>query len=202
MRQSNNLKKYLLLSVTIIIGCAILLGRLYPKQNITVQINRLREETAPQLDSFSKSLAAQSDLQADIRHLIVTRKNLPLAQQLIDSVLEKTPKNEFYLVLKGQLYDARMHYDSALFEYDLAMQRDAFPYALEERAKTFIKLCKYDQAVADYRSAFNRNDDYSYPLAVLFDKLQQKDSALKYYLIYSKNYPNSGIEKRIESLRK
>jgi tetratricopeptide (TPR) repeat protein len=202
VRHLNNNKKRYFTFVMIAFGCGILFRGLYPRQDIGAQINRLREETAPQLDSFSKSLAVQSNFKAYIQHLILSRDDLPLAQRLIDSVLQKNPKNEYFLVLKGQVYDAKMRYDSALFEYDLAMQRDAFPYALEERAKTFIKLGKYNLAICDYRNAFDRNFDYSYSLAVLFDRLHQKDSALKYYSIFIKHYPNSAIEERIRLLAK
>lgn len=175
---------------------------LYPKTDINSQIKRVREENQRSLDSFSNSLAAQSKYEAYIRHLIANKENIPLAQQLVDSVLYKNPGNAYFLVLKGQIFDVRMQYDSALLEYDLAMQRDAFPYALDKRAKTYIKLGKYDLAIADYRSAFNRNFDYSYPLATLFNRLQQKDSALKYYLIFKKDHPTYNIEKTIQLLQK
>jgi len=180
----------------------MLMALLYPKPDINDKINTLRKNASAQFDSLSKSLAAQNKRNAYIKYLIENNRNLTLAQQLVDSDLMNTPKDEYYLVLKGQIFAARMQYDSALLEYNLAMQRDSFPYALEEQAKTFIKLGKYDLAIADYRTAFNRNYDYSYLLATLFDSLQRKDSAIKYYLIFTNHYPDPVIEKRIIILRK
>ena len=44
------------------------------------------------------------------------------------------------------------------------------------------------ESIADYRQTFEANYDYSYKLAQVFERIKQKDSALKFYAIYFWRY--------------
>jgi tetratricopeptide (TPR) repeat protein len=188
-------------SLILILGCVLLMKSLFPKPNVTGMISVLRRETSSKIDSVNKIIEAENKSFDYIQHLI-SSGNLEKANQLIDPVLKKNPRNDFYHIFKGQVYDARKQYDSALFEYNLAIAINETPLALDKRAKTFLKLGKVEQAITDYRTACDRNFDYSYQLALIFEKIGQNDSALKYYTIFDDHYPDSNIKKRIEFLQK
>lgn len=182
-----NKKTITLLSVIAFFACLLLVNS-YHKSNIVNQIDDLRKELAPKFDSTSKQIAAENRFFDSIQHLISSGQ-LDGADNVINQLLAKDDRNDYFWNLKGQVFDARKQYDSALFYYDFAVRLYPSPNSLCNRALTFIKLKKYNEAITDYKNAYEQNSDYSYQLAQAFQLNKQKDSALKYYKIYLEHYP-------------
>jgi len=199
-----NNKKRISLGLSLI-ATLILLGLLFNtffgKPDIAKKIDDLRNETAPNLDSFNKKIKAENRFFDSIQYLIDSRK-LDGADNIISQLLIKKPLDDRLHTLKGQLYEARMQYDSALIEYNFVIFRTPYPAALDKRATLFIKLGKYKDALEDYKKAYEVNYDYSYKIAQTFEMIRQKDSALKYYTIYFEHYPDSILQKKINLLSK
>lgn len=188
-----------------LIATFILLGLLFntffKKPDITKKIDDLRKETAPNIDSFNKKIKAEDRFFDSIQYLINSGR-LSGANNIINQLLARDPKSDRLHVLKGQLFEARMQYDSAFNEYDFVISNTRYSNALDKRANLFIKLGRYEKAIEDYRKEYEINYDYSYKLAQTFEMIKQKDSALKYYRIYLEHYPDSTLQKKINLLYK
>jgi tetratricopeptide (TPR) repeat protein len=188
--------------IIIVIVCLIVLLLFFQRRpNLLKTINDIRQKSVPELDSFNKKIASQNRYYDSIQFLISSGR-LMGANDIVNQLLKKNPKNEYYHVLKGQIFDAKGLYDSAIFEFDVALQINSIPIALDNRAKTNIKLRNFQDAITDYKKAFDQNYDYSLNLAKIYDMINQKDSAIKYYSIFIEHYPDSNIAKRIYYLRK
>lgn len=187
--------------VATLILFGLVFNTFFRKTDIVKKIDDLRKETAPSLDSLTKKIKAENRFFDSIQYLIDSRK-LDGADNVINQLLNTRPLDDRLHVLKGQVFDARMQYDSALYEYDLVIFRTPYPAALDKRAILFIKLRKYKDALEDYKKAYEINYDYSYKLAQTFERINQKDSALKYYSIYFEHYPDSILQKKINLLSK
>ncbi len=161
-----------------------------PEKSFEKQIEDIRKMEAPKLDSQNKKFADEVDIYDGIRLLILSGK-LTLAGSEIKQMLERDSTNVFLHSLKGQLYDAEMKYDSAIYEYDIALYRDNIPNILDKRAATYIKMKKFDMAIRDLRNAFEQNSDFGYKFAQAFELTKQNDSALKYYNLYLEQYSDS-----------
>ena len=109
-------------------------------------------------------------------------------------MIAKNEKNDYYWTLKGELLDAKKRYDSAIYFYNYALVLDPNSGAKISRALTYIKIGEFNKAIADYRSAYEGNYDFSYNLATTFELNNQKDSALMYYKIYLEHYPDSLVK--------
>ncbi len=187
------IKKYkgIFFTILSIIALALYFGNLFiPKKDIQTQIEELRNKTQPRLDSTVNAIAAENRFFDSLNYLI-TYGHYERADKVISQLLEKSPRNDQYWTLKGKWFDAQKMYDSALYYYNFAIILQATPYNLEQRARTHIKMKNYEEAIQDYRKAYQQNYDYSYKLAFVFEHNKQKDSALKYYYIYLEHYPDS-----------
>jgi tetratricopeptide (TPR) repeat protein len=194
-------KVSIFLSIVAAIGAISLFINFFaPKPDIVKKIDDLRKETASGFDSFTKKLNAQNRFFDSIQYLISSGQ-VDAADNIIDQLLKKWPNTSEYYVLKGQAFDARKKYDSALYEYDFAIRLIPSPNALDRRARTFIKMKRYDEAIRDYRTAYEQNYDFSYKLAQTFEIAKQKDSALKYYKVHLEHYPDSILQKKITLLQ-
>lgn len=153
------------------------------------------------MDSFNNKIKAENRFFDSIQYLIDSKK-LNGADNIINQLLIKNPLDDRLHTLKGQLYEARIQYDSALIEYNFVVFRIPYSNALDKRAALFIKLGRYENAIEDYKKIYEVNYDYSYKIAKTFEMIKQKDSALKYYNIYFKHYPDSILQKKINLLSK
>jgi len=73
--------------------------------------------------------------------------------------------------------------------------------AVAHRAKAFTALKIYDSALLDYRAISAINYDFYRPLAETFEKVGKADSAIIYYRLFLKEYPDSiSVKKAISKL--
>jgi tetratricopeptide (TPR) repeat protein len=191
----------LLVSILTILSIVFLIIFFYPKPNIVKQIDELRSETKPNLDTFVNNMTRENKFYDSIENLIQTG-GLSEAESVLNQLMLRYPNNIRLHILKGMLYDARRRYDSALIEYNFSIIKNANPFLLDKRAITFLKLKQYDKALEDYRKAYSMNIDYSLQLAQTFEKIRERDSALKYYKIYLNYYPDTiSVLQKIKSLQ-
>lgn len=163
---------------------------LIPKPDIRKQIEDLRKKTAPSLDSFNNKLAAKNRFFDSIKYLTASGK-LTAANEVIDQLLKQEPRNDYYLSLKGQVFNARGQYDSALYYYNSAIMINPHSDALIDKANTLALTKRFSEAIEIYKGSYNENFDFSLQLAQTFEKMNQKDSAIKYYEIYLQHYTDS-----------
>lgn len=185
----------LLFATTVFINCT-------NRPNIAQTINDIRTKAQPELDSAMDAMAAQNRFFDSLKLLIKTKK-LKEATVIVDSLIAYDPKEEYFMVLKGDIYDAKGLYDSAIYEYDMSMNIQTFPISLDARAKTYVKTGRYNAAIDDYKHAAEINYYYNIKLAQIFELEKQKDSALKYYRIYLERDPGSiNIKQKVLLLQK
>lgn len=163
-------------------------------------IEKIRAENKTGFDSLNNALAEENALYSQIEKNI-DQDNFTTASKLIDTLLVHGKTHKAY-VYKGMIYAKQADYSKAIEQYNLAIQEDEFSIAFSKRAEAYISLNKLDLAINDYKKMYAHNYDFSLPLAKTFELKNQKDSALKYYLIYSDHYPNHQFTlNRIESLK-
>jgi predicted Zn-dependent protease len=185
-------KKYLLLIAACILGAILFNHLFFPRNTTSVQtmINDVRQHAQPMLDSTMNAIKKENRFRDSLQYLISSGQ-LNNASDIIDQLLTKYPRDSYYNTLKGQIFDSRKMYDSALYYYNMAIALIPAPYQLLARAQTYIKMNKYQDAIDDSRDAYFINHYYSFKVAQAFELNKQKDSALKYYNIYLEQYPDS-----------
>jgi tetratricopeptide (TPR) repeat protein len=198
MKRKNITGLYL---VTTVILLGMVFNTFFRKPDIAKKIDDLRKESALSLDSFNKKLSAENRFFDSIQYLIDSRK-LDRAANVINELLNTRPLDDKLHILKGQVFEARMQYDSAINEYNFVIFRIPYSNALDKRATLFIKLGRYQNAIEDYKKVYEVDSVYSYKIAQIFELIKEKDSALKYYHIYLKHYPDSILQKKINVLYK
>jgi hypothetical protein len=84
----------------------------------------------------------------------------------------------------------------------ISIGNDRYSLGLSKRAEAYEKMNKLGLALEDYKIIYDINYDFSLPSAKTFELKKNKDSSLKYYLIYSNHYPQDRLVKRkIDSLK-
>lgn len=195
-------KKQKIISIVISLAVtALVINLLWPRPDYMRKIEDLRQELKPRFDSLNKQIAAEQEFSAHLQYLI-TSGQLDNADSIINHLLTKDYKSAYYHTLKGQVFEARQQYDSALIEYDYAIAKQPYSKALSRRAALFIIMGRENDAVADYREICSYNHYYSYDLGQLFETMNQKDSALKYYTIYLEHYNDTAVQRKVERLKK
>jgi tetratricopeptide (TPR) repeat protein len=180
-----------ILIATFFLLAAIAAMIFFPKKRFHERINDIRKETIPMFDSLSNKINKENNFITNI-NLLIERNDLQLAHKLIDTAIERNPTKGIYYTYKGMVYAAEGNYQKALKEYDtsIMVNRSEFPLVLERKAEAFINLKDYDKAIENYKKAASLNTDFNYQVATTFETIKEKDSALKYYLMYQKHYPN------------
>ncbi len=181
---------YFLVIVIILIAAAITMRIMFPPNDLRKEIEILQKTQGPKFDSLTARLASKNRFFDSIRYLISSGK-LIAAENIIDQLLNKEPRNDYYLTLKGEIFSKRKQYDSALYYYNYALIINPNSGATVEKAKLFIECKQYPRAIEEYKKAFDNNYDFSYLLAKSFELNKQNDSAIKYYQIYLDHYPDS-----------
>ena len=164
----------------------------YPRKRFHERINDIRKETAPMFDSLSNQMNKENNFQTNII-LLIEHNDLALANKLIDTAIKNNSTKGIYHTYKGMVYAAENKYLNAIQEYDqsILINRNEFPLALSKKAEAFIHLKDYNSAIENYKKAVVINEDFNYQIATTFETIKKKDSALKYYLIYQKHYPDN-----------
>ena len=93
---------------------------------------------------------------------------------------------------KGQIAFVRGDLRESIWYFSEAIARTGiYSNAVHHRARAYSELKIYDSAVLDYRIISAFNYDFYRPLAETFEKMNKSDSALKYYRLFLKQYPDS-----------
>jgi tetratricopeptide (TPR) repeat protein len=151
-------------------------------------IEKIRDDNKAGFDSLQKAIKYENDLNFRIKKSIDDNE-FTTATHLMDSLPAFGKTNSIHLY-NGMIYAEQKKYSEALEEYNILIDADPFPLALDKRAKVYIKINKFDFALKDYKKAYSLNYDYSLQIATTFELIQKKDSALNYYKIYLEHYPN------------
>lgn len=195
-------KKQKIISIVVsLVVTALVINLLWPRPDYMRAIEDLRKELEPRFDSLNKQMAANQKFFDDLEYLIASGQ-LDSADSIINHLLTKNYRSAHYHTLKGQVFEARQQYDSALLEYDYAIAKEPYSKALGKRATLFITMGREDEALMDYREIYSYNHSFSYNLGQLFETMNQKDSALKYYTIYLEHYNDTAVQRKVEELKK
>ena len=187
--------------IFIVVAAIMYLRSILIVPNINNVFSDIRKDAQPKFDSLSRSIAKENGIYKSIS-ILIQKNHLDSANHLVDSALEKNPMNELNHTYKGMIYDAQGNFDSAIGQYDIAMMHNIFPVGLDKRAKTFIKIKQFNNAIEDYKAAYEINYIYSVRLAEVYDMTNQRDSAIRYYKIYLSYYPNDSLVKsRLASIK-
>jgi tetratricopeptide (TPR) repeat protein len=164
-------------------------------------IQSIRNNNKNDFDAMNETLAKENALYALIENTI-DKKEYETANALIDSLCS-LGETHMVFVFRGMIYASQKDYRGAIEQYSTAIQREKYSKGLAKRAEAYAKLNELDSAIADYKAIIVNNHFFNLPLAETFLLKRQRDSALKYYLIYSESYPyDSAILQKITLLKK
>lgn len=200
LKKENNI--FLITAALLLITVIVIF--FYPRKRFHERINDIRKETEPMFDSLSNQMNKENYFQTNI-NLLIEHNDLSLAHKIIDTAIQKNPTKGIYYTYKGMVYAAEKNYQKALQKYDtsILLTKSEFPLVLSKKAEVFINLKDYQSAIENYKKAASLNEDFNYQIATTFETINKKDSALKYYLIYQKHYPNNKfITEKIQFLSK
>jgi tetratricopeptide (TPR) repeat protein len=204
MSKKVNKKNNSILIAIAFLFVAVMIVFFYPRKRFHEKINDIRKETVPMFDSLSNQLNKDNNFQTNI-NLLIEHNDLLLAHKLIDTAIQKNPTKGIYYTYKGMAYAAEKKYKIALQKYDtsILINKSEFPLALSKKAEAFTALKDYSNAIENYKKAALLNSDFNYQVAATFEATNKKDSALKYYLVFQKHYPeNKSVINKIELLSK
>lgn len=204
MNSKLNKRRNIFLIIAAILFILVILIFFYPRKRFHERINDIRKETVPMFDSLSNQMNKENYFLTNVS-LLIEHNDLLLANKLIDSAIKNNPIKGIYHTYKGMVYAAENNYLKALQEYDqsILLNKTVFPLVLSKKAEAFIKLNDYNNAIENYENAALLNKDFTYQVATTFEAIKKKDSALKYYLVYQKHYPdNKFIAEKIHLLSK
>jgi tetratricopeptide (TPR) repeat protein len=200
LKKKNNI--FLIAAALLLITVIVIF--FYPRKRFHERINDIRKETVPMFDSLSTQMNKENYFLTNI-NLLIEHNDLPLAHKLIDTAIQKNPSKGIFYTYKGMIYAAEKKYQKALQQYDtsILLNHFEFPLVLSKKAEVFIKLKDYNSAIENYKKAALSNKSFNRELAITFEVINKKDSALKYYLVYQKHYPDNKItNKKIQLLSK
>ncbi len=150
------------------------------------------------------SQARKTLLYWQLDSLLIGKKCI-VAEQKIDSALNLNEKDIRLVDFKGQALLCKGDAKESIAWFNAAMQIDGskFPRALGHRAEAYCYLRKFDSAIVDLKECAELNFDYTKDLGKVYEKVGQKDSAIKYYQIFLDNYPDSiNVQKSLSRLKK
>lgn len=178
------------------ITASILLVRNNNRQLSTVEkFRKLKENANLELEQVKKK-TERENLFIDSLSALIQNGNSENANILVNKWLTKYPDNNQLIILKGDIFAIQTKYDSSIYEYTIPIVKDSSPIAFNKRSMIYFKIGKYQKAISDLQNAYQINYDYSIKLAELFEKINLKDSALKYYKIYFHNYSDDSIVRK------
>ena len=195
------MKKNTILKLIIALVILYLINSLFFKSDIRQLSDSVRQKIGPKLDSIKKFVENENRWFDSVHYLMSSRKTKE-AHSAINQLLNEDYGDPALHVLKGECYDIERKYDSAIREYNIALGIDQYSEARIKRAETYLKMDDYPDAIDDYRQVAIMSDSYNRQLAQVFERVKQKDSALKYYHIYLARYPDSVIQNKVNLLQR
>ena len=191
------MKKNIILLVNILIGLMFISSCSEYSTDANQQLANVREELRPKIDSIQQTIWHRQELHDKINASIASG-DYKQADSLINHLTDK----QFVHTYKGMLLCKQKKYLEASEEYNLALEIRRTPNTLEKRGDLYIETKKLDLALKDYLEAYEGNEDFAYDVGEVFDLMSQKDSALKYYIIYLNDYPeDDSVKAKIKILR-
>lgn len=184
---------YKLLLIVVVVSTAIFVIYRYTnkKPNVKNLLGKLREQNKAGFDSLQQAINYENDLDYRIKKCI-NDEDYTTAYSLIDS-LPSFGRTHAVSLYKGMIYDRQKNYTAAIREYTHALNEIRFSKARSLRANAYLKMNNLDSAMYDYKEAYSLNYEYSLQIASIFESMNKKDSALKYYQIYLKHNPTDKI---------
>lgn len=163
------------------------------KQHIQAKnfIDKIRKDNKASFDSIQHALNYESELNYRIK-LSIQNHDFTTAYSLMDS-LPSFGKENIITIYEGMIYEKKKEYLKAISKYTIAINYDKHSIAVENRAQLFIKMNRFQDAINDYKIPLEWNNYYNLKIAQVFELMGKKDSAVKYYIIYSRHYPNDTI---------
>jgi len=170
-----------------IIACLYTWLKFRPSSNIKELLNPQTFNMDP-----DGSQARKAILFFHIDSLLIA-KDCKEAEQKTDSALSLNDKDIRLLDFKGQVLLCKGDAKESIEWFNEAMQINGsrFPRALGHRAEAYLYLKMFDSAIVDLKECADINYDYTKDLGRVYEKVGQKDSAIKYYKIFLANYPDS-----------
>ena len=158
--------------------------------------------TLQEVDQMLSRPQNKKTIQDSLKFLIEL-KEFQKARQLIDLMLRKNPKDYFLLDAKGQILMDEGECTKSInyFTQAISVREVESPTIRGHRAEAFAIIKQYDSAISDYKECSKLNRSYYLPLAKTYETIKLNDSAIKYYHLFLKFYPDSlSISKKIDQL--
>lgn len=150
-------------------------------------LEKTKREIQPILDSATTTIAQERFFLDSLESQIVIAYR-PETESFLIHLVNQNPDNKRLHVLLGMIYTKKNVFDSANLEFNKAMSKYEYPYALDKRAKMHLQQGNLTAATFDYHKAFLINSDYAKELAECYSKRNMRDSATKYFSIYKNLY--------------
>ena len=172
-------------------------GGFYTYQKVFLQsssrdiVNEIRNENKPGLDSLQSAIDNENRFSMRIE-IAIREKDFETAYKLIDS-LPPFGKSHSKLLYRGMIFEKQEKYEQAIEEYSKAIEELPYSKGKSLRANVYRKLNMLPSALADYKEIYQYNHYYSFHVGEIFKQMNQKDSALKYYKIFSGHYPSDTL---------
>lgn len=178
-------KSLIIFSTAVII---FLGAQMYSRTNNEHKISNLLSETNAQFDSFNRFLESQNVIVFKLDSLIQSKQYIE-ALNVIDTANITENRKWNY---RGEIAFKQGDIRQSINYFNKAIALDKLNcYTIANRANSFNQLKLFDSAIKDYKFIALINYDFYKPLAETYQMAGQKDSAIKYYQIYLKNYPDS-----------
>ena len=193
-------RHYNILLVIVLLGLFALFLFFYTqRQDGGKFIDQVKKANEFGFDSLQLAIDQENEMYLQIEKSI-NDSDFNTAYILIDS-LKYEKKHAVALVYEGMIYEKQSSYHQAIEKYNAAIENDPYSIGLSKRADVYVKMKQLDSALKDYREVYSINYDFSLQIARIFELKGNKDSALKYYHIYSRHYPqDSSVQRKINAL--
>jgi len=175
-------------------------AKIYRPKTPQQMIQELRDKVGPGLDSFNQLMQRESYLYFRIDSLIKDNKYTEALMAIDTSNISTSLKLDY----KGQIAFRQGKTRESIEYYSNAidLSKDKFFKSFTNRAEAYARLKMFDSALMDYKEIAIINYDFDKPIAEIYEALKLKDSAIRYYKLYLKEYPDSiSIQKKIAALK-
>jgi tetratricopeptide (TPR) repeat protein len=148
---------------------------------------------AAAMQNFNHSLkirAGVGELYFNRAKTYLKLNQLKEAEDNIHKALGYEPANSLWISKLGEIYYQQGKFDKALTQFNLAIPKDSrsaiIPFAVYQRAQSYVKLNNYAEAYKDYRTIQSAGLQKNFPdlnteMGHVFLAFNQPDSALKYF---------------------
>ena len=191
---NKNTKAFFLIALLAIIYFG---GKLYRPLSPHQFVQEIREKAKPGFDSLNEYFYEQDYIHFRIDSLISTNSYAEALTVIENANIPASSKLDY----KGQVELKKGNIRESLIYFDSALDLSNEIYSAN-RARAYVKLKMFDSALNDYKGIAVINYNFDKQIGEIYETLNQNDSALKYYELYFKQYPDSvSVKNRIIALR-